>query len=162
MTKLTRILAKGTYAIMGAAFLAAGVSTLLVNTGLLPDGVRDVIVVQFGQNNSGFLHILQELGSLLVLVALMTLWCVWNYERSRAFHWMLAAYWAIMAVIHWFNVASPTVSVVGGLINTIPVAVFLTLGLMRVATERRAEGVPQVASSMAERSVEEQPARSVS
>ena len=66
MTKLTRILARGTYAIMGAAYLAAGLCTLLVNTGLLPDAVRDAIVVTFGQNNSGFLHILQELGSLLV------------------------------------------------------------------------------------------------
>ena len=156
MTKATRVLAKVTYAVMGAAFLAAGVSTLLVNTGLLPDAVRDVIVVQFGQNNLGFLHILQELGSLLVLVGLLTLWCVWNYNRSRAFHWMLTAYWAIMAVIHWFNVASPTVSVAGGLINTIPVAVFLALGLMRVATEGRSESAPEEANSMAERSVQEQ------
>lgn len=158
MTKLTRILAQGTYAIMGAAYLAAGLSTLLVNTGLLPDAIRDVIVVTFGQNNSGFLHILQELGSLLVLVGLLTLWCVWNYDRSRTFHWMLTAYWAIMAVIHWFNVASPEVSIASGLINSIPVAVFLMLGLMRVVAEGRSESAPGVARSAAERSVQEQPA----
>ncbi len=161
MTKLTGILAKVTYGIMGAAFLAAGVSTLLVNTGLLPDAVRD-IVLQFSQNDAVFLHILQELGSLLVLVGLVTLWCVWNYDQSRAFHWMLTAYWAIMALIHWFNVASPTVSVLGGLINTIPVAVFLALGLMRVATEGRSASATEEASSTAERSVQEQHARVVS
>jgi hypothetical protein len=144
MTKLTRILAQGTYALMGAAFLAAGLSTLLVNTGLLPDAVRDGLL-RFTQNNLVFLHVLQEVGTLLVLVALVTFWCVWNYDRSRAFHWMLTAYWAIMAVIHWFNVASPTVSVVGGLINTIPVAVFLGLGLMRVAAEAPTQPRPAVA-----------------
>src|SRR5687767_4436617 len=95
MTKATRILAKVTYAVMGAAFLAAGASTLLVNTGLLPDAVRDLIL-RFSQNNLGMLHVIQELGSLLVLTGLVTLWCVWNYEQSRALHWMLTLYWAIM------------------------------------------------------------------
>jgi hypothetical protein len=156
MTKLTRLLAKFTYGVMGAAFLAAGLSTLLVNTGLLPDAVRDILL-KFSQNNLGFLHIVQELGTLLVLVALVTFWCIWNYEQSRALHWMLTFYWAIMALIHWFNVASPTVSVVGGLINTIPVTVFLTIGLLRVATEGSSESAPET-RSIAERSVQEQPA----
>ena len=156
MTKLTRILAKGTYGIMGAAFLAAGVSTLLVNTGLLPNAVRDFLVVQFAQNNLGFLHIIQELGTLLVLVALVTFWCIWNYEQSRALHWMLTAYWAVMALIHWFNVASPSVSVVGGLVNTLPVALFATIGVLRLATEGRPESVTAEPRSTVERSVQEQ------
>ena len=156
MTKVTRLFAKGTYGVMGAAFLAAGISTLLVNTGLLPDAVREVIAAQFAQNNLGFLHIIQELGSLLVLTGLVTLWCVWNYEQSRAIHWMLTLYWAIMALIHWFNVASPTVSVASGLINTIPVAVFLALGVMRGAREGRSEIAPEEARSATERSVQEQ------
>lgn len=142
MTKLTRILAKVTYAIMGAAYLTAGALVLLVNTGLLPDAVREFLVARAAQNNLVFLHVLQELGALLVFVALVTFWCVRNYEQSRALHWMLTLYWAIMAVIHWFHVASPTVSVLGGLINTIPLALFLALGLMRAA-ERRPEGAAE-------------------
>jgi hypothetical protein len=156
MTKLTRILAQLTYGVMGAAFLAAGIATLLVNTGLLPDGVRDLIVVQFGQNNRGFLHVIQEFGTLLVFVGLVAFWCVWNYERSLAFHWMLTVYWALMSVIHWFNVAGPWQSIVGPLINTVPVVVFLALGLLRVATENRPERVAEEASSTAEPSPQEQ------
>lgn len=135
MAKLIRFLAKFTYGVMGAAFLAAGISTLLVNTGLLPAAVRDLIL-QFSQNNPGFLHIVQELGSLLVLVGVIAVWCVFHYDQSRFFHWALTAYWAIMAVIHWFNVAGPWESVVGPLVNTVPVLVFLTIGILRAATER--------------------------
>jgi hypothetical protein len=40
-----------------------------------------------------------------------------------------------MALIHWFHVASPEVSVAGGLINTIPFALFLAIGLLRLAHE---------------------------
>jgi hypothetical protein len=137
MAKFTRILATFVYGIMAAAFLAAGVITLLVNTGLLPDAVRNVVVVQFSQNNNGFLHIIQELGTLLVLVGLVLVWCVLHYEQSRFIHWALTAYWALMALIHWFNVAGPWESIVGPLINTIPVLLFLTIGLLRESAESR-------------------------
>ncbi|HJZ60451.1 MAG TPA: hypothetical protein VKE74_36245, partial [Gemmataceae bacterium] len=119
MTRTTRALAKFTYAVFGTLFLAAGATTLLVNTGLLPDALRDV-VVRFAQNNPGMLHVVQELGSLLVLAGLVTFWFLFHYDQSRGFHWAMTAYWAIMAVIHWFNVAGPWESVVGPLINTIP------------------------------------------
>jgi hypothetical protein len=139
MTKFTRILAMFVYGLMAAAFLAAGATTLLVNTGLLPEALRD-IVVQFSQNNLGMLHVVQELGTLLVLVGLVTVWFIVHYEQSRFFHWALTTYWAIMAIIHWFNVSGPWESVVGPLINTVPFVVFLTIGLLREATERRAAG----------------------
>ena len=47
----------------------------------------------------------------------------------------MTAYWAIMAVIHWFHVASPEVSVTGGLINTIPFSLFLGIGPLRLVHE---------------------------
>ena len=130
----TRLVAKGIYALVGAAFLAAGAATLLVNTGLLPGSVRNV-VVRFSQDNPVMLHILQEFGSVLVLLGLLTFWFIRHYEQSLFFHWAMTAYWAIMALIHWFHVASPEVSVVGGLINTIPFAMFLAIGLLRLANE---------------------------
>jgi hypothetical protein len=151
MATFTRLFAKFLYGIMGAAFLAVGISTLLVNTGLLSDAIRDVLM-EFSQNNVGFLHIIQELGTLLVLVGLLSFWCVWNYDHSRAFHWMLTIYWALMALIHWFNVADPTISVVGGLVNTIPVAVFLTIGLLRARTDNHSEP----AESIVEQDAQEQ------
>ena len=134
MTTFTRLLAKFVYAINAAAFLAAGASTLLVNMGLLPDALRDT-VVQFSKGDLGVLHIVQELGSLLVLVGLVNLWFIVHYDRSRFFHWALTTYWAIMAVIHWFNVAGPNPSIVGPLVNTVPFVVFLTIGVFREVTE---------------------------
>lgn len=130
----TRLVAKGIYALVGAAFLAAGAATLLVNTGLLPGGVRDV-VLRFSQDNLVMLHILQEFGAVLVLLGLLTFWFIRHYDESLFFHWAMTAYWAIMALIHWFHVASPEVSAVGGLINTIPFAMFLAIGLLRLANE---------------------------
>jgi hypothetical protein len=134
MTRTTRLVAKGAYALVGAAFLAAGTATLLVNTPLLPGGVRD-IVVRFSQDNLEMLHIVQEFGSVLVLLGLLTFWFIRHYDESLYFHWAMTAYWLLMALIHWFHAASPEVSVVGGLINTIPFAVFLAVGLMRLANE---------------------------
>jgi hypothetical protein len=154
MTKLTRILAKFLYGIMGVVFLAAGVSTLFVNTGLLPDALRDIIL-HFSQNNLGMLHIIQELGTLLILVSLLTFWFLKHYEQSRAFHWAVTAYWAIMAVIHWFNVAGPNPSVVGPLVNTVPFLIFLTIGLLREATESRTERVAETSSATTSNALEQ-------
>jgi hypothetical protein len=149
MTTFTRLLAKLVYAINAAAFLAAGASALLVNTGVLPGAVGD-IVVQFSKGDPGVLHIVQELGSLLVLVGLVTLWFVVHYDRSRFFHWALTAYWAIMAVIHWFNVAGPNPSIDGPLMITVPFLVFLTIGLLRLATEgNRVDARTELAGSVA-------------
>jgi hypothetical protein len=135
MKTATRILAKVVYGLVGTAFLAAGASTLLVNTGLLPSAINDS-VLRFSQGNLGMLHVLQEFGTLMVFAGLVTFWFVWHYEQSHAFHWFMTAYWGLMALIHWFHVAGPAPSVVGPLINTVPVALFLTIGLLRVATER--------------------------
>ena len=139
MAKTTRVLAKFTYAVFGTLFLAAGASTLLVNTGLLPDTVRD-IVLGFSRGDLETLHIIQEYGALLVLGRLLTFWFLLHYEESRGFHWIMTVFWAIMAIIHWFNVAGPNESVVGPLINTVPFALFLAIGLMRAATEGSAAG----------------------
>jgi hypothetical protein len=149
MVRATRVLVKVTYALLGTLFIAAGAATLLVNTGLLPDVVRD-LVVRFSRGDLGTLHIIQELGSLLVLVGLLTFWFLRHYEQSRSFHWVLTAYWAIMAVIHWFNVAGPNPSVVGPLVNTIPFAVFAALGVLREATENRSVASTQPVTDGAE------------
>ena len=135
MKTAIRILAKVVYGLVGAALLAAGAIILLVNTGLLPDALREG-VLKFSQNNLGMLHILQEFGTLMVFAGLVTFWFIRHYEQSHAFHWAMTIYWAIMAIIHWFNVAGPWTSILSPIINTIPVVVFLLIGVLRVVTER--------------------------
>jgi hypothetical protein len=137
---MTRALVKAFYGLFGAGFLVAGVGVLLLGTGLLPDPVRDLIV-GIARDNPNTLHIMQEFGSLLVFVGLITFWFIWHYDQSRAFHWAMTAFWGLIALVHWFDIRGSSGSVVGPLINTAPLALFLVIGLLRA----RADGKPQPA-----------------
>lgn len=134
MAAIARMLTMFVYALTGTAFLAAGAATLLVNTGLLPDAVRNV-VVNFSRGDGRTLHLVQEAGALLVLAGLLTFWFLFHYDQSRYFHRAMTAYWAIMALIHWFHAAGPSPSAAGPVINTIPFVVYALLGAMRTAAE---------------------------
>jgi uncharacterized membrane protein len=81
---------------------------------------------------------MQEFGSLLVFVALMSFWFIRHYEQSRSFHWAMTVFWGLMALIHWFDIKGPWTSVIGPLINTIPLALFLVVGLLRERSEKTA------------------------
>jgi hypothetical protein len=134
MKTAARVLAQSVYGVFGAGFLAVGASALLVNTGLLPEALRGAILDE-SQGNLDILHILQEFGALLVFAGLITFWFVWHYEQSQAFHWSLTAFWAFMALVHWFDVRGPEPSVVGPLVNTVPFMLFAVIGLLRTLTE---------------------------
>jgi hypothetical protein len=125
------------YGLLAATFLVAGMSVLLFGTGLLPTPMRDVIAGLAG-DNLHTLHIMQEFASLLVFVGLITLWFIWHYEQSVAFHWAMTAFWGLVALIHWVDVRGPFQSVVGPAINTIPFVLFLAVGLLRHREKGRA------------------------
>src|SRR5438105_11450764 len=118
---MTRALAKAFYGFFGVIYLIAGGSVLLLGTGFLPDAVRDLIV-SLGQANEHTLHIMQEFGSLLVFVGLITLWFVRHYDQSWTFHWAMTVFWGLFALIHWVDVRGSFRSAVGPLINTIPLS----------------------------------------
>src|SRR5262249_13885221 len=135
---MTRVLAKSLYGLFGAAYLAAGASVLLLDTGLLPDAVRDVIV-GIGQGNGNTLHIMQEFGTLLIFVGLITLWFLRHYDQSRPFHWAMTAFWALFALVHWFDVRGGFQFGIGPLINTVPLSLFVVVGLLRQASEGKTQ-----------------------
>jgi hypothetical protein len=134
MKATTRVLAKGCYGVFGAGLLVAGASVLLVGAGLMPDAHRDAIVAET-RGDLDTLHVAQEFGSLLVFAGLITFWFLWHYERSQFFHWSMTAFWALLALVHWFDVRGPSPSVVGPLVTTVPFILFASVGLLRVATE---------------------------
>jgi hypothetical protein len=134
MKTAVRVLTKCCYGVTGAGFLVAGAAVLLFKTGLLPDSVRDIIM-DFGEGNLNTLHVAQELGSLLVFAGLITFWFLRHYEQSRPFHWAMTLFWGLIALVHWFDVRGPIDSVTGPLVNSVPFAVFVTVGLLRTATE---------------------------
>ena len=132
-----RVLATSLYGLVAVLFLVAGAAVLLLGTGLLPGAVRDIITAVV-PNDGETLHIAQEYACLLVFIGLITLWFIRHYEASRAFHWAMTAFWALIALVHWFDIRGPVESVVGPLINTVPFALFLAVGLLRETTRGRA------------------------
>ncbi len=127
---MTRILTKSLYGIQAVIFLAAGVSVLLLGTNLLPAAMRQLIM-DIAQGNNDTLHIIQEFGSLLVFTGLITLWFLRHYEESRSFHWAMTIFWALFALVHWFNTQGQFQSGLHAVPDTVPLALFLVLGVMR-------------------------------
>jgi hypothetical protein len=128
--RMTKALSQTLYGLVGVLFLLAGVSVLLLGTGLLPSAVSELIV-DLGQDNANTLHIMQEFASLLVFAGLITFWFVWHYEKSRPFHWAMTVFWGLVALVHWFDIRGSFHAGAGPVINTIPLVFFVVVGLLR-------------------------------
>ena len=66
-----RVIANSLYGLAGIVTLMVGASVLLLTTGLLSAVISDFIV-KFGHDDPTTLHIIQELGSVLIFVGLIT------------------------------------------------------------------------------------------
>lgn len=133
-----KIIANSLYGFFGIVFLVVGAVVLLLSTGLLPDTVEN-IVVGFGHGDSTTLHIIQELGSVLIFVGLITFWFIRHYEQSMPFHWSMTTFLGLFALAHWFDVSGSFRSGIGQMINTIPFILFLLVGLLRSSSKGSAE-----------------------
>ena len=118
------------YGISAVVFLIVGASVLLLGSGLLPDSIK-TFIMEITQGDRNSIHIIQELGSLLVFAGLISFWFVRHYERSKFFHWSMTIFWALFALVHWFVAGGPFHASRGAAINTIPFALFLIVGLLR-------------------------------
>jgi hypothetical protein len=127
---MTRTLAKSLYAIQAIVFLVAGISVVLVGTNLLPWQIPHVIM-DIAHGNVYTLHVMQEFGSLLVFVGLITLWFLRYYEQSRAFHWAMTVFWTLFALVHWFDTQGRFHKSLEPMLETAPVIFFLIVGAMR-------------------------------
>src|SRR5262249_34989052 len=124
------------YSLFGALFLVAGASALLVNTELLPEVLKNFVVEESG-GDLHTLHIMQEVGSLLVFVGLMLWWQLRCDQLSPFFDWFMTAFWGLIALVHWFDVRGPRTSMTGPLITTIPFVLFTLVGLIPLAIGAR-------------------------
>jgi hypothetical protein len=95
------------------------------------------IVIGFAHGDSLSLHLIQELGSILVFAGLITFWFIRHYEHSKSYHWAMTTFWALFALAHWFDGSNELRSVEGALVNTIPFVLFLLIGLLRWNSERQ-------------------------
>ncbi len=123
------MLARFLYVLFGVLYLIAGTTVLLFRTELLPPAVKSTLL-DAARGDLNVVHIAQEFGSLLVFTGLITLWFARHVQQSRFFHWAMTTFWALFALIHWFDVRGPVRFDAGVLINAIPFLLFLSVGLV--------------------------------
>jgi len=137
-----KAIARLLYGSVAVIFLLVGVTILLLHTGILPAGVRD-LVLDIAHRDLNTIHLIQEMGSILVFVGLITFWFIRHYEQSKPFHWAMTTFWLLFALVHWFDAGRPRESIRGPLINTIPFVLFLFVGLLRARSEGENTGGAQ-------------------
>jgi ABC-type uncharacterized transport system permease subunit len=128
MKRIVDIVTRVIYVLLGTYHLLAGIAVILLGTGLLPVWVHDLIS-EAGQNNPKTLHLIQEIGTLWVLVGMLLFWFAWHL--STRFHWAMTFYLSLDAFVHWFDAYGKFEPKPRALINAIPFLLFLVLGLLR-------------------------------
>ena len=123
------------YGLFGAISMLVGASVLLLETGLLP-AVVSRAVMNAANGDARALHIIQEFGAFLVFNGLIAFWFARHYDESRFFHWALTAAFGLIALAHWFDVRGEH-SMIGPLVNSVPFALFLLVGLLRLSLDAK-------------------------
>jgi hypothetical protein len=118
------MLANALFVLFGVLYIAAGTRVLLFRTGLLPAALKSALL-EAARGDLNAVHISEEFASVLVFTRLITLLFARHYEHSLFFHWAMTTFWALCALIQWFDVRSPVRYAVGVLINAIPFLLFL-------------------------------------
>jgi hypothetical protein len=108
---------------------------MLLPAGWLPGGLADRFLAgdtlrPFGE------HLLQEFGTVVIGLGLVFLWRGSRMEHSRVFHWAMTFYFSLDALIHWVGPEGVIGSLQRGIVNSIPFAVMLVLGMLRLRASR--------------------------
>src|SRR5262245_54810195 len=104
---------------------------MLLPIGWLPQPLAHSILV--GESLGPFTaHLVQELGTVLIALGFVFR-CQSRLEvQSPGFHWAMTAYFALDGLIHWVGPDGFIGSWQRGVTNTLPFAVMLLLGLLRL------------------------------
>ena len=133
-----RLIARTVYVLSGVLLLAIGTGVYFARTGMLP-GAAQAFLDEATRGDALTLHVAQEFGSFVVFAGLACLWCAGRYEQSGPLHAGMTVAWGLFALAHWVDVRGPNPSVAGPLINTVPFALFVVVGALRLAAGRGAE-----------------------
>ncbi len=125
--KVTRVV----YCLLGIVYVLLGAGSMLLPTGWLPQSLMGEFLD--GEIPSSFVgHILQEFGTVLLTLGFVFLWYASRKEQSPGFHWAVTVYFSLDALIHWVGPEGLIGSWKRGIVNSIPLAVMLLLGLLQV------------------------------
>ena len=78
-----------------------------------------------------FDHDLRELGAALVGIGLVTLWCIFNYERSRMINYILTLFNLFIAAIHWYDYLIGNLPLTSPLFNSLGFVLFTVISIAR-------------------------------
>jgi hypothetical protein len=139
---LTRVI-RLVYGLFGILYVLIGVGSMLLPAGWLPQSLEGELLA--GEELSAFVeHLLQEFGTVVLALGLLFLWYAGRNEYSRSFHWTVTVYFSLNALIHWVGPEGLVGSWSRGIINSIPFALMLLLGLLELQRAQRYE-VPSAA-----------------
>ena len=108
------------YGIYGALAILVGIVSLLFQGLLISEAHRTFQLS----------HILREGGAAGIFVGLMSIWCIFNYERRAAVHYFLIVFAFLMAAIHWFDYLTGHLNWMSPLYNTVPFIVLVLMGIL--------------------------------
>ena len=132
LNKTTRV----AYCLLGILYVLVGVGSMLLPTGWLPESLAGKLLA--GETLSPFgAHLLQEFGTVVLALGFVFLWCASREEYSRSLHWAITFYLSLDALIHWVGPQGLIGSWSRGIINSIPFAVMLLLGLLQLRAPGR-------------------------
>ena len=112
------------YGLFGVGAILYGVAALLFQATLLSEARRSFPMT----------HVFREEGAAAIFIGLMSLWCIFNYERGMTVHYFLMIFAFLIAAIHWFDYFAGHLPWMSPLYNTVP---FLVLSIMAVLSRSR-------------------------
>jgi hypothetical protein len=127
LSTITRVV----YGLLGVIYLVIGIGALLAPAGGLPDKWAGDFLIS--EMRSDFVaHLLQEFGTVVLVVGCTFLLLARRKEVSIGIHWALTLYFLADAVIHWISPDGSMNSWSRGIINSIPFAIMLLLGVVHL------------------------------
>jgi len=116
MRKINQII----YAMFGVGAMLFGVAALLFQGALLSDTHRSFPTT----------HIFREEVAAAIFIGLMSLWCIFNYERRTSVHYFLIVFAFLIAAIHWFDYFAGHLPWMSPLYNSVPLMVLTTMAVL--------------------------------
>jgi len=127
------------YWLFGILYVALGTGSMLLPTGWFPHSLADHLLA--GEVLSPFgAHLMQEFGTVVLALGFVFLWCANRTQYSPSLHWAMTFYFSLDALIHWIGPAGPIGSWPRGIVNSIPFAVMLVVGLLQLTAPSRRAG----------------------
>ena len=109
------------HGLFGVGGVLGGAAALLLPTGWLPASAPSLSPEE--------MHLTQELGCAAIVVGLLALRCLREYQRSRGGHYLLMVFFGLMALVHWMDFFRDLRPILSPVLNTAPIAL-LTMVLL--------------------------------